>query len=254
LNVREIEIQGGKHVTKDDIESVAHVRGDNLLTLSTGGVVAKVETLPWVKSAHVERRLPGTLRVRIEERRPAIVLSLGQARWTLDAGGRVLASGTAAKDLPVLGGVTVGDVSPGLTLDTAEAADALAAWRGLPASLRKRVVAIFAPTVERLTLSLEDGTLVRYGAAEMMTAKNEVLRSLLADLAAEGRVASYIDVRVPTSPAVSAVAPGAIAAAATAEGSDEDPTATSEAGSDEATTPDAATGGTETQGSDASKR
>ena len=65
------------------------------------------------------------------------------------------------------------------------------------------MVGIFAPTVERLTLSLEDGTLVRYGAAESLAAKNEVLLSLLAELAREGTQAAYIDVRVPTSPAVS---------------------------------------------------
>ncbi|MEA2434496.1 MAG: cell division protein FtsQ [Actinomycetota bacterium] len=210
LDVREIQVTGSKHVNGDDVESVALVRGDNLLTLSTAHVVERVETLPWVKSARVERRLPGTIRIRIEERRPAMILSLGEARWTLDAHGRVLQPGIADKGLPVLGGVAVGDVAPGASVTAPEARDALAAWRGLPASLRRQVIGIFAPTVERLTLSLDDGTLIRYGAAEAMEAKNEVLRSLLADLAAEGRNASYIDLRVPTSPAVSAVAPASL--------------------------------------------
>jgi cell division protein FtsQ len=215
LQVREIQVTGATHVDAADIEGVANVRGENLLTLSTSEVVRRVQTLPWVKTARVERRLPGTLRVRIEERRPAMILSLGAARWTLDARGRVLSSGVEGKDLPVLAGIATGDVVAGGSIDTPEASDALAAWRGLPTSLKRQVVGIFAPTVERLTISLEDGTLVRYGAAEALDAKNEVLRSLLAQLDAEGREASYIDVRVPTNPAVSALAPAAAAASAT---------------------------------------
>jgi cell division protein FtsQ len=210
LDVRVIQVAGAPHVDARAVEDVAGVRGDNLLTLSTSQVVERIETLPWVKSARVERRLPSTLRVRIEERHPAMVLAVGAARWTLDSHGRVLEPGVAADGLPVLGGLEVGDIAPGGSLDTPEARDALKTWRALPAGLKGRVVAIFAPTPERLTLSMVAGTLVRYGAAEALEAKNEVLRSLLADLAAEGRAASYIDVRVPTNPAVSALPPGAL--------------------------------------------
>jgi cell division septal protein FtsQ len=64
------------------------------------------------------------------------------------------------------------------------------------------VVGVFAPTVERITFSLREGTSVRYGAAEQIRDKNEVLQVLLRRLDDEGRTAAYIDVRVPTSPAV----------------------------------------------------
>ena len=51
---------------------------------------------------------------------------------------------------------------------------------------------------------MSDGTQVRFGAAESLRAKNEVLVALLAQMRGEGRTAGYIDVRVPTSPAISA--------------------------------------------------
>ncbi|MDQ3941279.1 MAG: hypothetical protein M3238_08015, partial [Actinomycetota bacterium] len=54
----------------------------------------------------------------------------------------------------------------------------------------------------RITFALDDQTVVRYGAPERVRAKNAVLVALLARLRAEGRAGSYVDVRVPTNPAV----------------------------------------------------
>lgn len=208
LRVRAVEVAGAEHTQVDEVVGAAQLGdGDNLLLLSSDEVIRNVGALPWISSVEVDRMLPGTVRIRIEERRPALVLSLGAARWTIDAHGRVLESGTARSDLPVLAGVQVGTVSPGVDLKTADATGAMRVWRSLPAGLARDMEAIFAPTVERITLVLADGTQVRYGAPESMAAKNEVLRALLAQLEAEGSLATYIDIRVPSRPAVAAKAP-----------------------------------------------
>lgn len=215
LAVDRVAVVGGRHTTSAQVAEAAGLdRGDNLLLLSTTEVARAAQTLPWVKLAQVDRMLPGTVRVRIVERRPAVVLSLGVARWTLDARGHVLASGEVA-DVPVLGGVETGGIRPGIVVDTPEVAHALRAFRRLPSRLHARVVAIVAPTLERISFSLSDGTLIRYGAAERMEAKNEVLSALLERLAQEGRTAAYIDVRVPTSPAVAPATMSIPVAAAT---------------------------------------
>lgn len=208
LRVRGVEVAGAEHTKVGDVVRAAQLGdGDNLLLLSSDEVMQNVGALPWVSSVEVDRMLPGTVRIRIEERRPALVLSLGAARWTIDARGRVLESGTTSSDLPVLAGVQVGTVSPGVDLKTAEAKGAMRVWRSLPAGLARGMEAIFAPTVERITLVLADGTQVRYGAPERMASKNEVLLALLAQLEAEGSLATYVDIRVPSRPAVAAKAP-----------------------------------------------
>jgi cell division protein FtsQ len=210
LAVDDVRIVGARHTTAAEAAAVAEIDGeDNLLLVSTSEVAAKVRTLPWVKAARVDRMLPGTVRIRVEERRPAMVLSLGAAKWTIDRRGRVLTAGEAARGLPVLAGVQVSTVRPGLSLRTGEARAALSAWRSLPPALEDQVVAIFAPTIERLTFSLAAGTQVRYGAAEHMRAKNEVVRVLLARTQSEGEPAAYIDVRVPSNPALAGEPPAA---------------------------------------------
>jgi cell division protein FtsQ len=211
LTVQEVRVTGARHTTSADVAAAAGLdSSDNLLLLSTADVAKAAKTLPWVKSADVDRMLPGTVRVRIVERRPALVLSLDTRRFTLDARGHVLAIGRADPGLVALAGFDAGSIEPGDRLDEPEALAALRVWRSLPRGLRKDVHALFAPTVERLTLVMDGDLIVRYGAAEQLAAKNKVLIALLARLRAQGRTAAYVDVRVPTSPAVAPGTPAAV--------------------------------------------
>lgn len=205
LDVRDVVVVGGKHVTSRDVAEVAGLNADdNLLLVSTSQVTEAVEELPWVLEAKVDRKLPGTVRVKVVERTPRIALAVGEARWTLDGRGNVLQAGLAEEGMPVLAGATVDEVRPGASIDEVEVRHALAAWRSLAPKVRREVSAVLAPTPERITFSLADGTQIRFGAAESLDAKNEVLVALLAQMRSEGRSAGYIDVRVPTSPAISA--------------------------------------------------
>jgi cell division protein FtsQ len=203
LAVDEVRVVGARHTTSAEVAAATDLGPeDNLLLLSTATVEARAETLPWVKSARVDRLLPGTVRVRIVERVPAMILSLGAARWTIDAHGNVLDSGAVSDKLPILGGAETGDVKIGSRLSTPEIQHALRAFRSMSQRLQDDIVAVVAPTFERISFSLADGTLIRFGAAERLRAKNQVLNALLARLRAENKSAAYIDVRVPTSPAV----------------------------------------------------
>ena len=210
LAVDEVRVVGAEHTTADEIARAAELDdSDNLLLISTDDIARAAETLPWVKTAEVDRILPGTVRVRVTERVPALTLSVGAAHWTIDARGRVLAVGESVgkgNDLPVITGAETGDVALGATVDAPELVDALKAFRSLDRKLRAQVTAVVAPAVERISFSLSDGTLIRFGAAERLHAKNEVLSALLEEIARENRTVAYIDVRVPTSPAVAPAA------------------------------------------------
>lgn len=203
LAVDEVRVVGAEHTTADQIAEAAGLDPeDNLLLISTDRIARAAEELPWVKRAEVDRMLPGTVRVRVTERVPALILSLGSTRWTVDARGHVLTTGAARRGLPLLGGADSGDVEVGERLEAPELRAALEAFRSLRPRVRSDVSAVIAPSAERISFSLDDGTLIRFGAAESLRAKNEVLKALLAELRREKRTVAYIDVRVPTSPAV----------------------------------------------------
>lgn len=218
LRVKHVKVIGARHTTAVEVAQVAGLDDeDNLLLLSTDEIARAARQLPWVKTATVARLLPGTVRVKIVERTPAMVVSLGGQKWTVDARGRVLAPGEARKGLPIIGGVEVDPPQTGELVGSDEVLSALRTYRSLPKGLRARIRGVFAPTVERLSFSLEGGTLIRYGAAERLKAKNQVLLALMQRLRAQGRAVAYIDVRVPTNPAVGEQTAPVVAATTTAE-------------------------------------
>jgi cell division protein FtsQ len=206
LKVRTVRVSGSKHVTSAEIARAAQIDNDtNILLLSTASVVRGAETLPWVRHARVERSLPGTVRIRIVERRPALVLAENSTHWFIDRSGHVIGRARGhRRALPTLAGLHE-DVKPGTALRTPAGQGALKAWRSLPRKLARKVIAMFAPTVDAITFSLKNGTTVRYGPPVNLKDKNRVILALLHKTVVEGNGASYIDVRVPTSPAVAPV-------------------------------------------------
>ena len=206
LEVERVRLLGSKHTSKSEVFDATGVRGDNLLLLSTSRLESDIADLPWVAEAKVDRILPDTVRVTVKERTPALVIEGLRGSWTVDPDGRVLQSGSV-RGLPVLEAAVTGSLRPGAEVTNDGAVAVLRMWRSLPTKLRSRVVAIFAPSAERISFSLTDRTLIRYGSAHMLVAKARVLKALLARLAEQGRGAAYIDVRVPSSPAIAPAAP-----------------------------------------------
>ena len=203
LNVRRIQVVGVKHTESSDVRDATGLDQDeNLLLVSTGAVAASVEELPWVRDADVQRRLPGTVRVKVEERSAALVVTVASGRWTIDASGHVLEEGAASGRLPTLTGTVLTGLEPGERVGSDAARAGLAVWRSLPRKIKQQVASVVAPARERIALALRDGTVVRYGGTDHLGAKNKVLGALLGRLRTEHRTATYIDVSVPRTPAV----------------------------------------------------
>ena len=203
LTVKSVQVVGAKHTGRADVRDVVALGADdNLLLVSTGRVADAAETLPWIKAAEVHRRLPGTVRIRVIEYKPALVVTVVAGTWTISSTGRVLEEGAVSPDLPTLTGAVLPELEPGQRLVTEDVATGLEVWRSLPGKVRTRVASVVAPSRERVALALDDGTLVRFGGSERLAAKNKVLVALLSRLAADGRTATYIDVSVPSTPAV----------------------------------------------------
>ena len=203
LRVREIKVVGARYTGADVVrDAVEEEAADNLLMVSASGVADIAERLPWVKEATVDRMLPGTVRVKVIEWRPAAIVANGDDLWTVDSRGHVLEEGGAVHRLPILTGFEGTTFEEGTRVQAPEALAALSTLRSLPRKLRSKVEAVFAPSSERVTIALRGGTQVRYGAAEHMGSKNEVLQVILRRLEREGVAVGYIDVRVPTNPAV----------------------------------------------------
>ncbi len=93
LVVREVTLEGHRHTPRELVWAALAVReGDPTLGFSPQEARERLETIAWVERAHVERHLPGTIRVSIEERQPFAIWQRDNRFAVIDRGGRVVAT------------------------------------------------------------------------------------------------------------------------------------------------------------------
>ncbi len=108
LRVTEVLIEGRANTPEPLLRSAIGVsKGDPILGFSVELARQRIETLTWVEHATVERRLPGTVVVVLQERRPFAIWQ-NQGKFVLiDRSGQVVANQDVAqfKHLPLVVGV-----------------------------------------------------------------------------------------------------------------------------------------------------
>jgi cell division septal protein FtsQ len=89
-----VYISGQYNMQASEItEALALRQGEPIMDISLNELKDKVEALGWVREATIERQLPGTLHVRIVERRPvAIWQNQGELRL-VDIEGKIITKG-----------------------------------------------------------------------------------------------------------------------------------------------------------------
>jgi cell division protein FtsQ len=91
LVVSDIEVEGRETTEAATImAALAAGRGTPILAVSPSRAKQQLESLPWVRSAAIERRLPGTIWVRLVERHPLAVWQHGGKQELIDREGAVI--------------------------------------------------------------------------------------------------------------------------------------------------------------------
>jgi cell division protein FtsQ len=176
-----------------------------LFDVDPGRASARLERLPWVRRAVVERHWPDSVSVIVTERVAIAAVALHAGGVAIvDGSGRVLAheleapAGTVDLEVPETAG------RPGSVIG-GPALGALAVARGLPALLRSRVRTVIVGAGGEVVLDLGGGLSVTLGPPSELGAKFESLESLLAGTALAGP--AVIDLTVPEEPTVSRAPP-----------------------------------------------
>ena len=182
--------------------------GQHLLTAPLARAQARVERLAWVKSADVQRVPPSTVAVDVTPRQPLLTVESRDASWKID-GDAVVVHGGRVAGAPVIRAPWLEQPELGVPVADQTVRDAARVHRGLPVWLRRQVVEYRIPEPRELWLQLavpvEDADAepasvgVRFGAAEDLGLKAEVIRVLLPQAVEAG---GDLDVRAPANPVV----------------------------------------------------
>jgi cell division protein FtsQ len=85
FQVRKVEVQGASRVSADEIQALVRkeVEKTGVWKADLKGMNARLEKLPWIRTAIVSRVLPDGIRVRVTERVPRAVVrtTSGRFRW-----------------------------------------------------------------------------------------------------------------------------------------------------------------------------
>ncbi len=153
LAVREVLVQGrGESPGKDVLAALDVKRGSPILAFDPHAAKARLEELPWVRKATVERRLPDTVFVRLEERVPMALWQRDGKLTLVDRDGVPVPSADPARfgQLPQI----IGDGAP-------VNAPAILAITAAEPDLRARVAALSFVGGRRWTVIFDNGAEVQ---------------------------------------------------------------------------------------------
>jgi cell division protein FtsQ len=103
----QVSLTGHRFTPDSDIfDALELARTPTVLSFDTAAAQARIERLPWIERASIERVLPDRLEVHVTERAPYAVWRLGARHFLIDRTGSVLApvASEAAPTLPRLAG------------------------------------------------------------------------------------------------------------------------------------------------------
>lgn len=104
LAVRRVEVVGARRLAVGNVKQLAAIEpGANTFRISLGRVRERLLREPQIRSVSVMRRLPESIVIHLEERRPKLALAQGGALWEADDSGLVYRNAPAPpRGVPVV--------------------------------------------------------------------------------------------------------------------------------------------------------
>jgi cell division protein FtsQ len=203
LRAERVSTSGTEVLTPRQVESAAGVPvGSPLVSVDTDAIAARVRRkLPRVDSINVSRSWPHGIRLKVIERKPALLIENDAKFIEVDVKGvRFDTVGKAPTGVPLLELTVAHSAVPSRFTTDRLVREAVGVRRALPGEVAKDTKAVQVRSYDAISLLLRDGRTVMWGSGEDGAAKARALTALMKAAPRSGR----FDVSAPTAPAVSA--------------------------------------------------
>jgi cell division protein FtsQ len=203
FKLQRLDVRGARVTPRDEIVRAAAIDARaNIWLVNLGAARARIEALPYVRTAVLRRVPPATIAIYVAERAPDGCLEGADgARALIDTERRVLAEGCDARPAPVYRVATVVVPQPGAFVHDAALtrlqsdAHALEAAGGTYATLRHDAFG-------QLDATLASGVTVRFGDEVNLDAKARLVDPILRTAAERLGAVESLDLRAPSTPVV----------------------------------------------------
>ena len=196
LAVETIRITGTERLKVAELQAALKSQlGTPLPMVSSDKIAEELKPFALIESYAITSRPPHSLVIRITERSPIAVVSVGGTEYLYDPAGVKIGKASSSDEYPTIN--INGD--PASSAEYALAIDVLLA---LPASLLPRVYSIDAKTKDNVTMELRGnaGQRIVWGDSSRSALKSKVLAALIRNYKKSDRVT--FDVSSPTAPVV----------------------------------------------------
>ncbi len=109
FNIKTIQVQGNEKVTENEIISLSQIQIEqNTFQISKNRIKKQIKQNAYIGKVKISRKLPSTLIIQVEERKPVYLLEYAGAYVYVDKYGYLLEIGQAKLELPILQGEITG--------------------------------------------------------------------------------------------------------------------------------------------------
>jgi cell division protein FtsQ len=184
------------------LKRAAIPKNRNIWLLGKHSAEARIETLPWIRTAEIHRALPAYVSIVVFERSPAACVRSSSQRYLVDATAHVIQTDcTAYRNLVDIDWKQLGPQQPGAVLQ----GDVVRRLLRDATSLRAQHLDPAVVGLDRyggLDAILRGGLRVRFGDDSDVQRKAGLVEPILQAYGARTRDVAVIDLRAPTTPVV----------------------------------------------------
>lgn len=186
--VRDILVEGREQTKAEAILAAVGVKqGESIFKCNPVETKARLDTLPWIKSATIQRRLPGTIYIRLVERQPIAIWQKASKLYLIDDHGEVLDGFQLGPFSHFL--VVTGEEAPHHTKEL------LAILSEYP-NLKKRIKSAIFIGGRRWDLVLDNKVRIKLPESDVKQAFEQLALLQKQNRLTDGHIAS-IDIRLP---------------------------------------------------------
>lgn len=194
FRVTKVICEGNSQVAEEEILKAAAMKeNQNLFAYSSSGAEKRIRKIPYINEAVISKRLPGTVRISVNERSRAAYIPYADLYYVIDRWGRILqVDVTPPEDLILVYGVkpTVIDISSKVAFEQPETQDIMLEVfdRLITAGLMEQTTFLDLADLQEISFHLGDRLVVNLGEYTDFERKfSLVTRSLELEPEAEGR-------------------------------------------------------------------
>lgn len=108
FNTTQIIVEGNNKVAQETILSLSGVKtGENMFRLNKRKISSKIKENKYINSVKIERKLPGTVKIIVEERTVKYQINLINSFAYIDREGYILENSTVKAEVPIIAGLKI---------------------------------------------------------------------------------------------------------------------------------------------------